>query len=276
MSDAVASALRELDRDAYFASLFVPGEARAAVQALWAFGAEIAAVPARVSEPMPGEIRLQWWTDTLGGTARGEAAQNPVAFALKQAVSEHDLQTGPLLRLIAARRFDLYADPMPDMATFEGYVGETLSVLIQYAALVLAKGGPAPVGDAAGHLGVALALFGHVLAFGYNASRGRLFLPMDRFTAHGVDDRQILAGRASPQLTATLRALVSEGDEHLGKARAALDDISGPLRPAFARIALSAGMRTAALRAAEKPFTPPRLPGDLGKLWALAMWRMAS
>ena len=33
-------------------------------------------------EPLPGEIRLQWWTDVLSGERREEASANPVAAAL--------------------------------------------------------------------------------------------------------------------------------------------------------------------------------------------------
>ena len=98
----------------------------------------------------------------------------------------------PLLRLIAARRFDLYDDPMPDLASFEGYAGETVSVLYQLAAMILNGGGPVETGDAAGHLGVAHALIGHLRAFGYNASQGRIFLPWSVFAANGVDARRDL------------------------------------------------------------------------------------
>ena len=36
--------------------------------------------PAR--EPLPGEIRLQWWREVLGGERPGEAGAHPVAAAL--------------------------------------------------------------------------------------------------------------------------------------------------------------------------------------------------
>ena len=59
--------VREADRDRYLATLFAPAEHRDALYALYAFNAEIARVRDMAREPMPGEIRLQWWVDVLGG-----------------------------------------------------------------------------------------------------------------------------------------------------------------------------------------------------------------
>jgi len=276
MSDAVAEALRELDRDAYFASLFVPGDKRDAVQALWAFGAEIAAAPGRVSEPMPGEIRLQWWTDALEGAARDQAEQNPVAAAVLRAIADYDLPTGPLVRLIAARRFDLYQDPMPDMATFEGYAGETVSILFQYTAAVLAGGSMPETGDAAGHLGVARALAGHVRAFGFNAARGRIFLPISVFKGHGVPESQIFAGTTSPGLAAALTEFVDAADGHRHHARDAIGLIEKRVRPAFAAFALLSGDIKGARRTCAHPFRVARPMAGWQRLGAMWLWALGN
>ena len=45
----------------------------------------------RVREPMPGEIRLQWWRDVLNGERAGEAAANPVAAALIETIARFAL-----------------------------------------------------------------------------------------------------------------------------------------------------------------------------------------
>ena len=112
--------LRETDRDRYLATLVLPPQAREAITALYAFNADIASVRERAKEPAAGEIRLQWWTDALAGTGHGNVRQNPLADALLSVIADYGLPTPPLTRMIAARRFDLYQDPMPDMATFEG------------------------------------------------------------------------------------------------------------------------------------------------------------
>lgn len=234
----VASFLRDADRDRYFATLLLKEPERTAIQSLYAFSADIASIRDRAREPAAGEIRLQWWVDALKGTGHGNVRQNPLAAALLDAMSRYGLPGGPLLRLVAARRFDLYQDPMPDVASFEGYAGETVSVLYQLAAMVLNGGTEVETGDAAGHLGVAHALAGHRRAFGFNASQGRIFLPMSIFAANGVSDGEILAGQESEGLFAALGQVNDLAGEHLDKAEAAIHVLPKPLRPAFASAAL--------------------------------------
>ena len=40
----------------------------------------------QVSQPLPGEIRLQWWTDMLAGAGHGGVEGNPVAAELLLAI----------------------------------------------------------------------------------------------------------------------------------------------------------------------------------------------
>ena len=65
-------------------------------------------------EPMPGEIRLQWWRDVLGrrtGRARRRPIRSRRRCSRRSRASRCRLR--PLLDLIEARSFDLYDDPMP-------------------------------------------------------------------------------------------------------------------------------------------------------------------
>ena len=147
--------VRAADKDRFLASLFAPGAKRPALMALYAFNIEIARVREMVSEPRIGEIRYQWWRDTLNGIYRGETSPHPVAQELARAIEAGDLPEKALLDLIAAREFDLYDDPMPGLAALEGYLGETSSALIQMASLVLAGREAQRSADAAGLAGVA-------------------------------------------------------------------------------------------------------------------------
>jgi phytoene synthase len=265
--------LRELDRDRYFATLVLPAAARPPIAALYAFGAEMAAIRERVHEPTAGEIRLQWWKDALKGQGHGEVRQNPLADALLDAVAEYHLPTPPLLRCAEARRFDLYQDKMPDLETFEGYAGETVSVLHQLAAVILNAGQPVETGDAAGHLGVAQALVGHLRAFGYNATRGRIFLPWSILAANGVREEEVFAGEVSEGLLAAHQQFVDLAHEHLGKARAAIAVLPKHLRPGFAAVALVGPQLRRTEMAAEQAFIVPPDLADWQKLVRLCWTR---
>lgn len=267
----VASFLRDADRDRYYATLLLKEPERAAVQALYAFAADVATIRDRAREPAAGEIRLQWWADALKGEGHGNVRQNPLAAALLEALGRYSLPVGPLLRLVAARRFDLYQDPMPDVASFEGYAGETVSVLYQFAAMVLNGGTEVETGDAAGHLGVAHALVGHLRAFGYNASSGRIFLPMNMFAANGVRDGEILAGQDSEGLHAGLGQIGDLAREHLGKARAGIAQLPKPLRVVFAPVAVL-GRQVELVQRARAPFAAvPDIP-DWRKIALMGWW----
>lgn len=269
----VATFLRDADRDRYFATLLLKERKRAAIQAIYAFSADVASIRDRAREPAAGEIRLQWWADALQGEEHGNVRQNPLTAALLDAVADYGLPTGPLLRLVAARRFDLYHDPMPDVQSFEGYAGETVSVLYQLAAMVLNGGTEVETGDAAGHLGVAHALTGHLRAFGYNASTGRVFLPMNIFAANGVTDGEILAGQESEGLFAALGQINDLADEHLAKAGAAIAELPKPLRPAFAPVVLL-GPQLRRIAAGRTPFAPTTDLADWRKIAMMSWWAL--
>lgn len=276
MSDGasyVASFLRDADRDRYFATLLLREPERTAIQSLYAFSADVASIRDRAREPAAGEIRLQWWADALKGEGHGNVRQNPLAAALLDAIGKYSLPSGPLLRLVAARRFDLYQDPMPDVQSFEGYAGETVSVLYQLAAMVLNGGTEVETGDAAGHLGVAQALAGHLRAFGFNASQGRIFLPMNIFAANGVTDGEILAGQESEGLFAALGQINDLATEHLEKARTAIAALPKPLRPAFAPAALLVP-QLRSLATNRTPFAPTAGLADWRKIAMMSWWAL--
>src|SRR3712207_4274556 len=127
--------VRDNDPDRFYAALFAPAGKRAHLFALYAFSLEIARVREAVSEPMPGEIRLQWWRDALQGEARGDVRANPVAAAIDQTIVRYRLPRSALVALVDARVFDLYDDAPPTITDLEGYCGETSSVLIRLASL---------------------------------------------------------------------------------------------------------------------------------------------
>ena len=128
--------VRAGDKDRYLATLFAPAGMRGPLFALYAFDAEIASVRERAREPMPGEIRLQWWRDVIDGERAGEAAANPVAAALTETVTRFALPKALLLDLIEAHAFDLYDDPMPTFEALEGYGRQTSGAIFALAARI--------------------------------------------------------------------------------------------------------------------------------------------
>jgi 15-cis-phytoene synthase len=269
-----AEALRAADHDRYLSTLVLDAQHRDAVTALYAFNADVAAIRDRISNPAPGEVRLQWWNDALTGEGHGAVRQNPVADALLQTIERYNIPSGTLLRLIGARRFDLYDDPMPDLPTFEGYAGETNSTLYQLAAMILNDGAQVETGDAAGHLGVAHAMIGHLRAFGYVSGQGRIMLPWTIFEANGVTETEIFGRTDSEGLHEALGQISELATSHLGKAEAAIKLLPGKLKPAFAIAAILQTQLSALDKRTGSSFEPLPDEPDWRKIARLTWWSL--
>lgn len=267
-----AAALRAGDRDRYLSTLVLTGAERDAVTALYAFNADVAAIRDRVSNPAPGEVRLQWWVDALEGTEHGAVRSNPVADALLRVTKDYQIPAGTLLRLLNARRFDLYDDPMPDVPSFEGYAGETASTLYQLAAMILNGGEPVEPGDAAGHLGVAHALIGHLRAFGRVSAQGRIMLPWSVFAANGVREGEIFARTESEGLVEALGQLSEMAVDHLRRAETAIAGLPSNLRPAFALAPVLRRQLELLNQRTDSPFAPAPDDPDWRKITRLMWW----
>ena len=268
--------VRELDRDRYIANLFAPEPARGALMALHAFNIEISRIREAITNPLAGEVRLQWWSDALIGDARGDVKANPVAAALLDAINRHSLPRQTFFALIDARVFDLYDDPMPTVNDLEGYAGETSSALIRLGALILTGGserGTEPaLADAAGHAGVAYAVTGLLRAFPHHARRGQCYVPLDLLKAHGIGREAAVSGTTSPGLVAALADLRNLARRHYEQAMAALAMVDSANYPAFLPLAVVPGDLDQMARPHD-PFL--RVPGlsAPGRIWRL--WRAA-
>ena len=108
-----ADLARDHDFARYASTLFVPAAERRALLALYAFNVEIVRVRDQVTQPLPGEIRLQWWTDMLAGQVRGSAEGNPVAAELLIAIRNYNLPVEPLSRLVEEHQFGAEAGRIP-------------------------------------------------------------------------------------------------------------------------------------------------------------------
>ncbi len=246
--DICLATLRDTDRDRYLACLLSPEDKRGALAALYAFNAEIARVRDMVREPLPGEIRLQWWRDLLEGSASGDSTGNPVAAGLLEAIETYRLPRQTLVDMIEARIFDLYDDPLTDRNALEGYAGETASALIQLASLILSAGEAAKSAEAAGHAGVAQAIAGFLLLMPIHRRRHQLYLPLDILSATGLDRDTFLAGEDRPRISAAIEAFAGLGLEHLGKARRS-GRVPAAIFPAYLPVSLAEPVLRRAARA---------------------------
>jgi len=262
-----AELLRSADRDRFIASLFAPADRRGALHALYAFNVELARVRDAAHAALPGEIRLQWWSDVVSGERAEEASANPVASALLRTIERHQLPSGRLIDLIEARRFDLYDDAMASQTDLESYASKTSSALIELAARILAAGN---VEFAAQPAGIAYAIAGLLRAFPVHAARGQLYLPIEFLQRHNVLPQDLFAGRSSGGLAAALAELRNLARRRLDEAHERIGASPREAVPAFLPVALTRPMLDKLQRT--PPFAPAEIPA-WRRQWLL--WRAA-
>jgi phytoene synthase len=267
-----ADTVRSHDFVRYASVLFAPPERRRALLALYGFNVEISRVHEQVSQPLPGEIRLQWWTDMLAGTGHGGIEGNPVAAELLLAIRNHHLPVARLSRLIDEHQFDLYNDPMPTMAALEGYINDTSTTLFALAVRIVTGQTSEEIDHLARHAGLAQGMVRLITALPVDASRRRLFVPLQLLQLHGSGIEQVFEERQTPHFRAALDELIGEARAHLKTALALLADVPPPARTVFLPLAVVERDLNRMVRADTNPFAP-HITSRFRILWTL--WRAA-
>ncbi len=244
--------MRRHDPDRYLSALFAPAPGRNLLFALYAFNHEIARVGESVTQPMLGEIRLQWWRETVEQSREGRPRNHDVAKALAAMFAETNLPLEPFDTMLEARVFDASSESFGTLAQLEAYCDATSGNLTRLAARALGGEGPAR------EIGIAFALAGILRAIPFHAARRKLFLPLDLLAAEGLEPEDIFAGRGGAALKSVIGILAARAMNHIKAARS-LPKAKSAL-PAF----LPAATTTLYIKAVTKPsFDPFRDPADV-------------
>jgi NADH dehydrogenase [ubiquinone] 1 alpha subcomplex assembly factor 6 len=212
--------LRRHDRDRFQTALFAPAARREALFALYAFNYEIARVRETVTQPMLGQIRLQWWREAIAAAFAGAPPrQHAVAVPLAAVIRDCRLSRACFDRLIDSRERDLADEPPASLAALEEYAAGTSAALVELALAALgAKDGIAD--DAGRAVGIGYALAGLLRAMPFHARAGRSYIPADIAVRTGLDPADYAAGRASGALHAAVAEIAEAAAGHLRAGRA--------------------------------------------------------
>jgi 15-cis-phytoene synthase len=209
--------VREHDPDRFLSALFTPAAQRAALIKLYAFNHEIARIGEAVTQPMLGEIRLQWWRETLEQAREGKPRDHDIARGLTDLFADADLPDAPFEAMLDARIFDSTPEAFDTLAALETYADATSGNVMRLAALVLDG---EPHAALAREAGIAYALAGVLRAIPFHAARRKLFLPLDLLAAESVTPEDVFAGRVSPGLKTVIGTIAARAHDHLKAARA--------------------------------------------------------
>jgi len=223
--------VRQGDPVRFRTALFAPPDLREGLFALYAFNLEIAKIAPMVTEPMIGEIRLQWWRDTLdmiygGGAVRRHEVVEPLCAVVRSAA----LPRAPFDALIDARGHDLDPDFPTDTAALLAYLRDTAGSLTLLAVRALGAEADAVALDAGQGIGVARYLAAVPVLAGQSAKP----------VPGAIDWRALGDGAADGHFAARVHELVQEGRSAITRARGARGDLPKRAAPAFLEVPMAA------------------------------------
>jgi len=245
-SEHCTEQVRRGDKDRWLTALFArEGPARNALMALYAWNLELARIPDTVSEPLLGQMRLQWWRETVEGILADAPRRQPIARALHRAVRLGGLERSALDGILTARERDVAAEPPADLAALEVYAAATGGALAVLAGRCLTAGEASVEADAAlCSAGTAYALAGLMRAIPWHAERRRVFLPLAELRAAGVLVDNLVHHSNPPGLYDVIRQVAERAAGHLAESRRQIDLVAPGhrrlIRPALLIGALAA------------------------------------
>jgi phytoene synthase len=266
---ACAQMVRRHDRDRFLCALFAPADRREDLLALYAFNLEIAKTREVAREPMLGQIRLQWWRDTVAGIYAGQPRRHEVVQPLAAAIARHGLARGGFEELIDARETDLEDEPPATLGALEAYAAATGAGLNALALGILGAAGAASAG-AGRHVGTAWALTGLIRALPFHARQKRLFIPKQICEQNNLNIGLIMEMKFTDRLDQALGMIADLARGHLRAARGLRAEAEPSARPILLAATLADHYLDRLARAGYDVFRP-----DVVAPARLAGWRLA-
>jgi phytoene synthase len=195
----------------YYSFLFLPPERRRAITALYAFCREVDDVVDEVSDPTLARTKLAWWRQQIGATFTG-TPQHPVALALKPVVAAYRLPEEHFQTIIDGMAMDLERSRYLDFSEL-GLMSAEIFGYVNPATRHYAR-----------DLGIAFQLTNIIRDVGEDARRGRIYLPQDELTVHGVAAASLLHREGGDALVALMKDQVARTRRWYARALDALPD----------------------------------------------------
>jgi len=206
----------------YYSFLFLPPERRRAITALYAFCREVDDVVDEVSDPTLARTKLAWWRQQIGATFTG-TPQHPVALALKPVVAAYRLPEEHFQTVIDGMAMDLERSRYLDFIELERYCHCVAGVVGLLSAEIFGYVNPA-TRQYARDLGIAFQLTNIIRDVGEDARRGRIYLPQDELTVHGVAAASLRQREGGDALVALMKDQVVRTQRWYARALDALPD----------------------------------------------------
>ncbi|PAV17197.1 hypothetical protein PNOK_0726100 [Pyrrhoderma noxium] len=209
--------VRKHDRDSYMTIQFFPRSLQASCFAVKAFYAELATIQDSVSNPLIGQMKMQFWKDAIKSRA---SPQHPIAIALHNAIKTSHIAPYHLNRIIEARDVELNSPSHLSMDTLLAHAESTSSTLNYILLSILGLSSSESYSHAASHLGVSQTLSTLLRALPYHTSKGTMVIPASITAKHGVNQEDVFRrGPAAEGINDAVYEFAVVANDHLITAR---------------------------------------------------------
>ena len=267
--DEWAAIARTYEPERYLAATLAPEPQRSSLIALAAYAGDLARIAATATQPMLGEIRLQWWRDSFDVIGKGGRIGSPLADALAGAIQAHQLPLPMLVAMSEARAWDLYDDAMQDQAALDGYLAKIDAIPFELALRTMGM----PARDAgrlslpAGRLWGQVRLLAQLPA---HLSAGRIPLTAARLSTYGVTSDVLLAGTMTPDVRVMITGLTDELAQNFASLRPQLRSLSRHHRIAVLPLAVIPAYLRAIQRRSRDPLRDIAALAPMVRVWRSA------
>ncbi len=265
--------IRRVDRARYLLCLLAPMRYRPALWAIHAFNVAISRIPETVSEPILGQIRLQWWRDAIASIyVNGTSPVHPILDALKDVIPRYRLSLQSFERILNARERDLEDWRPATIQDLEDYARDTAGEILALSMAVLGTRDKQEqtVGRMAG---TAFALIGILRSISFQAHRRRFLIPQELVDREGISLRDVFAFKhPNAALNLSVAAIATRAETLIADVITQAGQVSLPART----LLLEARIAAYYLKRLQAVGFNPFESGINQSADGLLLWRLAS
>ncbi len=205
----------------YYSFLFLPTNQRQAITALYAFCREIDDVVDECNDLNIALTKLNWWRDEIQRVFHGQA-QHPVGLSLSKAIKEFNLNEKHFHSIIDGMLMDTQQSRYQTFEELSTYCYRVAGVVGLLAIEIFGYQHPSTQ-DYAEKLGLAFQLTNILRDIKEDASRGRIYLPLDELKKFDVSEKDILNGKINSKLRALFEFQAQRAEHYYQQAYSSLD-----------------------------------------------------
>jgi phytoene synthase len=239
LADLVTRRVRQSGTSFYWAMRMMAPERRLAMYAVYAFCRDVDDIVDEPGETDEKRRRLALWRDDIALLYRGGRPDQPLARALARPIRTFALVKEDFIAVIDGCDMDTGAGVVrPDMATLDLYCDRVACAVGRLSVRIFGDFRDRSL-DVANHQGRALQLTNILRDVKEDARIGRVYLPDELLTRHGITDTDPAAIANHPRIALVCRDLSVRARDHFTKTAEAMADCSHrSMRPAAVMMAM--------------------------------------